>query len=142
MQKCIPLRLPIIIFFISFIISFFLIDIKVDLIYSTSPIVKISPECGSLRDHRINFTVNGFSNKSNIYWEFINSTGTVDTYRYFDSNETGGFNDYIIADSMFPDDYTVKFFDDENNDYIKDPNGKEAILKYKIPCDNVVFGKY
>ena len=142
MQKCIPLRLPIIIFFISFIISFFLIDIKVDLIYSTSPIVKISPECGSLRDHRINFTVNGLSNKSNIYWEFINSTGTVDTYGYFDSNETGGFNDYIIADSMFPDDYTVKFFDDENNDYIKDPNGKEAILKYKIPCDNVVFGKY
>ena len=121
---------------------FFLIDIKVDLIYSTSPIVKISPECGSLRDHRINFTVNGFSNNSNIYWEFINSTGTVDTYGYFDSNETGGFNDYIIADSMFPDDYTVKFFDDENNDYIKDPNGKEAILKYKIPCDNVVFGKY
>ena len=142
MQKCIPLRLPIIIFFISFIISFFLIDIKVDLIYSTSPIVKISPECGSLRDHRINFTVNGFSNNSNIYWEFINSTGTVDTYGYFDSNETGGFDDYIIADGMFPDDYTVKFFDDENNDYIKDSNGKEVILKYEIPCDKVVFGKY
>ena len=142
MQKCIPLRLPIIIFFISFIISFFLIDIKVDLIYSISPIVKISPECGRLGDHRINFTVNGFSNNSNIYWEFINSTGTVDTYGYFDSNETGGFDDYIIADGMFPDDYTVKFFDDENNDYIKDSNGKEVILKYEIPCDKVVFGKY
>ena len=142
MQKCIPLRLPIIIFFISFIISFFLIDIKVDLIYSTSPIVKISPECGSLGDHRINFTVNGFNNNSNIYWEFINSTGTVDTYGYFDSNETGGFNDYIIADGMFPDDYTVKFFDDANNDYIKDSKGKEIILKYEIPCDKVVFGQY
>ena len=142
MQKCIPLRLSIIIFFISFIISFFLIDIKVDLIYSISPIVKISPECGRLGDHRINFTVNGFSNNSNIYWEFINSTGTVDTYGYFDSNETGGFDDYIIADGMFPDDYTVKFFDDENNDYIKDSNGKEVILKYEIPCDKVVFGKY
>ena len=43
---------------------------------------------------------------------------------------------------MFPDDYTVKFFDDENNDYIKDSNGKEVILKYEIPCDKVVFGKY
>ncbi|HJT85650.1 MAG TPA: hypothetical protein VJ697_14305 [Nitrososphaeraceae archaeon] len=112
------------------------------MIYSTSPIVKISPECGRLGDHRINFTVNGFSNNSNIYWEFINSTGTVDTYGYFDSNETGGFDDYIIADGMFPDDYTVKFFDDEDNDYIKDSNGKEVILKYEIPCDKVVFGKY
>ena len=142
MQKPISLSLSIIIFFISFTISFFLIDIKIDLIYSTSPIVNISPECGSLRDHRINFTVNGFNNNSNIYWEFINSTGTVDTYGYFDSNETGGFNDYIIADGMFPDDYTVKFFDDKNNDYIKDSNGKEVILKYKIPCGKVVFGKY
>ena len=142
MQKPISLSLSIIIFFISFTISFFLKDIKIDLIYSTSPIVKISPECGRLGDHRINFTVNGFSNNSNIYWEFINSTGTVDTYGYFDSNETGGFDDYIIADGMFPDDYTVKFFDDEDNDYIKDSNGKEVILKYEIPCDKVVFGKY
>jgi hypothetical protein len=124
---------------LSFIVSFLLLGVEISLIYSTSPIVKISPECGTLRDHRINFTVNGFNSNGNIYWEFINSTGIVDTYGYFDSNGTGGFNDYIIADGMQPDNYTLRFFDDKNNDYMKDPNGKEVILNYEIPCNSVLF---
>ena len=125
---------------LSFIISFFLLSVGgIILTYSTSPIVKISPECGTLRDHRINFTVNGFNSNGNIYWEFVNSTGVVDTYGYFDSNGTGGFNDYIIADGMQPDNYTLRFFDDKNNDYIKDSNGREVILNYEIPCNSVLF---
>jgi hypothetical protein len=124
--------------YLSFIISF-LLSVEIALIYSTTPTVKISPECGTLRDHRINFTVNGFNSNGNIYWEFINSTGIVDTYGYFDSNGTGGFNDYIIADGMQPDNYTLRFFDDKNNDYVIDPNGKEVILKYEIPCNSVLF---
>jgi hypothetical protein len=125
---------------LSFIISFFLFSVGgIILTYSTSPIVKISPECGTLRDHRINFTVNGFNNNGNIYWEFVNSTGVVDTYGYFDSNGTGGFNDYIIADGMQPDNYTLIFFDDKNNDYIKDADGTEVILNYEIPCNSVLF---
>ena len=123
-----------------FIILFFLLNVGgIALTYSTSPIVKISPECGTLRDHRINFTVNGFNSNGNIYWEFINSTGVVDTYGYFNSNGTGGFNDYIIADDLFPDNYTLRFFEDKNNDYIKDSNGTEVILNYKIPCNRVLF---
>ena len=55
---------------LSFILSFFLMD--VELYSSTSPIVKILPECGTLKDHRINFTVNGFNSNGNIYWEIIN----------------------------------------------------------------------
>ncbi len=92
-----------------------------------------------LRDHRINFTVNGFNSNGNIYWEFINSEGKIDTYGYFDSNETGGFNDYIIADGMQPNNYTLRFFDDKNNDYVKDLNGAELILNYEIPCNGVLF---
>jgi hypothetical protein len=126
------------ILYLSFII-YFLLYVEIALIYSTSPIVKISPECGTLRDHRINFTVNGFNSNGNIYWEFINSTGIVDTYGYFDSNRTGGFNDYIIADGMQPDNYTLRFFDDKNNDYVIDPNGNEVILNYEIPCNSVLF---
>ncbi len=75
---------------LSFILSFFLMGVELNY-SSTSPIVKISPECGSLKDHRINFTVNGFNSNNNIHREFINSTGVVDTFGYFDSNETGGF---------------------------------------------------
>lgn len=123
---------------LSFILSFFLMDVELNY-SSTSPIVKISPECGTLKDHRINFTVNGFNSNGNIHWEFINSTGVVDTFGYFDSNETGGFNDYIIADDMQPDNYTLRFFDDKNNDYIKDMNGKEIIINYEIPCNSVLF---
>ncbi len=123
---------------LSFILSFFLIDIELNY-SSSSPIVKISPECGTLRDHRINFTVNGFNSNGNIHWEFINSTGVVDTFGYFDTNKTGGFNDYIIADSMQPDNYTLRFFDDKNNDYIKDIDGKEIIINYEIPCNSVFF---
>jgi hypothetical protein len=116
----------------------FLLYIETAVTY-TSPIVKISPECGTLRDHRINFTVNDFNSNGNIYWEFINSTGVVGTYGYFDSNGTGGFNDYIIADNLFPDNYTLRFFDDKNNDYIKDSNGTEVILNYEIPCNRVLY---
>ncbi|HET8856787.1 MAG TPA: hypothetical protein VFM28_04595 [Nitrososphaeraceae archaeon] len=123
---------------LSFILSFFLMDVELNY-SSTSPIVKISPECGTLKDHRINFTVNGFNSNGNIYWEFINSTGVADTFGYFDSNDTGGFNDYIIADSMQPDNYTLRFFDDKNNDYIKDIDGKEIIINYEIPCNSVFF---
>lgn len=123
---------------LSFILSFFLMDVELNY-SSTSPIVKISPECGTLKDHRINFTVNGFNSNGNIYWEFINSTGEVDTFGYFDSNGTGGFNDYIIADSMQPDNYTLRFFDDKNNDYFKDIDGKEIIINYEIPCNSVFF---
>lgn len=125
---------------LPFIIFVLLLNVGgIALTYSTSPIVKISPECGTLRDHRINFTVNGFNSNGNIYWEFINSTGVVDTYGYFNSNGTGGFNDYIIADDLFPDNYTLRFFDDKNNDYIKDSNGTEVILNYEIPCNRVLF---
>ena len=48
---------------LSFITFFFIFYVEFALTYSTSsPIVKISPECGTLKDHRINMTVNGFNN--------------------------------------------------------------------------------
>jgi len=97
-------------------------------------IVDIEPDCGKLKDHRINMTVNGFNKDGNVYWEFIKSDGYMDYYGYFDTNATGGFNDYTIADGLYPDNYTLRFFDDKNNDYIKDKNGLEMNLTYMIPC--------
>ena len=125
---------------LCFIISFFIFFyVEYTLTYSTSPIVKISPECGTLKDHRINMTVNGFNKNGNVYWEFITSKGIMDYYGYFDTNATGGFNDYTIVDGLLPDMYTLRFFDDKNNDYIKDPNGAEVILDYEIPCNSVLI---
>ena len=125
---------------LCFITSFFIFFyVDYTLTYSTSPIVIISPQCGTLKDHRINMTVNGFNKNGNVYWEFITSKGIMDYYGYFDTNATGGFNDYTIADGLLPDMYTLRFFDDKNNDYIKDPNGAEVILDYEIPCNIVLF---
>ena len=38
---------------------------------------------------------------------------------YFDSNGTRRFNDYIFEDGLKPDKYTLRFFDDINNNYVK-----------------------
>lgn len=48
---------------VSLTISFFIYDIKVEIvpIVAESPIVKIFPDCGALSDHKIFFKVNGFS---------------------------------------------------------------------------------
>ena len=111
-------------------------------IYAIKPIVQVSPECGKLSDHRVNFTVNGFNRDGNVYWEFINSTGFVDPYGYFATNNTGGFDDYVIADDIYPDDYVISFFDDKNNDFMKDDNGVEVNVTYSIPCKSPLLDKF
>jgi hypothetical protein len=122
-------------------ISSFTISIILEIVSVNAefPIVRISPERGTTRDHKIDFTVNGFNPNKNVHWEFVKSKGNIDVYGYFETDEFGGFDEYIIADEMKPDTYTLRFFDDENNDFIKDPNGSEIILRYQIPCDNFIF---
>ncbi len=125
-------------FFSSFliIVLIFISLSQLHPIYGTKQVIAdIEPNCGLLKDHRINMTVNGFNKNGIIYWEFINSKGIIDYYGYFDTNSTGGFNDYTIADGLFPDIYTLRFFDDKNNDYFKDPNGLEINLTYAVPCN-------
>src|SRR5215207_3733450 len=122
-------------------ISFFIYSIKMEIIpiVAESPIVKIFPDCGALSDHKIFFTVNGFSPNGNVHWEFIDSKGNIDSYGYFETNGFGSFNEFIIADEMTADIYILRFFDDKNNNFIKDPNGSEVIITYPIPCANPIF---
>lgn len=49
-----------------------------------------------MRDHRIDFTVNSFNPNGNVHWEFVNSKGNIDVYGYFETDEFGGFDEYII----------------------------------------------
>jgi hypothetical protein len=54
---------------LSLILSFlfFLNLLNFHIIYANRPIVDVEPDCGVLRDHRINMTVNGFNENSNVY---------------------------------------------------------------------------
>lgn len=63
--------------------------------------------------------INGFNPNGNVDWEFVDSKGIQDQYGYFETNETGGFNDYTIAEELEPDTYTLRFFDDKDIDYIR-----------------------
>ena len=88
---------------------------------------------------KIFFTVNGFSPNGNVHWEFIDSKGNIDSYGYFETDEFGGFEEYIIAEVIKPDIYTLRFFDDKNNNFLKDFNGSEVIINYQVPCANPIF---
>jgi hypothetical protein len=59
--------------------SFFTISITFETVSvnAESPIAKLSLECGILRDHRIDFTVNGFTPNGNVHWEFVDSNGNI-----------------------------------------------------------------
>ena len=98
------------------------------------PIIHIEPECGSLKDHQINFTVNWFKPNSIVHWQIINSENEIDSFGYFKTNQTGGFADSTIADDLIPDTYKINIFDDKDNNYKIDKDGKELSLKYQIPC--------
>ena len=121
--------------------SFFTISITLETasVNAESPIAKLSLECGILRDHRIDFTVNGYTPNGNVHWEFVDSNGNINAYGYFETDEFGRFYEYIITDKMTPDTYFLRNFDDNNNDFIKNSNGSKVILNYQIPCDNVIF---
>jgi len=126
---------------VSLTISFFIYDIKVEIvpIVAESPIVKIFPDCGALSNHKIFFEVTGFSPNGNVHWEFIDSKANIDSYGYFETDEFGGFEEYIIAEVTKPDIYILRFFDDKNNNFLKDFNGSEVIINYQIPCANPIF---
>ena len=126
---------------VSLTISFFIYDIKVEIvpIVAESPIVKIFPECGALSDHKIFFEVTGFSPNGNVHWEFIDSKENIDSYGYFETDEFGGFEEYIIAEVTKPDIYILRFFDDKNYNFLKYFNGSEVIINYQIPCSNPIF---
>ena len=129
----------IIIFFYLVFSAIFVIIEQIHSISAESPNVEIFPECGALTDHRVYFPVNGFNPNGNVHWEFIDSKGNIDSYGYFETNEFGSFNEVIIADEMTADIYILRFFDDKNNNFIKDPNGSEVIINYQIPCANPIF---
>jgi hypothetical protein len=99
------------------------------------PIVDISPTCGP---HEPGFNIvinaNGFKANSNVAYKFVDSNSKIPLYGYFETNNTGGFNDVTFADDLKEDKYKLYFADDANSDGTFDIGAKKVYANVSIPC--------
>lgn len=99
------------------------------------PTVDISPTCGP---HEPGFNIvinaNGFKANSTVAYKFVDSNSKIPLYGYFETNQTGGFNDVTFADDLRPDKYKLYFADDANSDGVFDIGAKRIYANVSIPC--------
>ena len=99
------------------------------------PKVHISPTCGP---HEPGFNIvinaNGFKANSNVAYKFVGSDSKIPLYGYFETNNTGGFNDVTFADDLKEDKYKMYFADDANSDGAFDIGAKKVYANVSIPC--------
>ena len=99
------------------------------------PKVDISPTCGP---HEPGFNIvinaNGFKANSNVAYKFVGSDSKIPLYGYFETNNTGGFNDVTFADDLKQDKYKMYFADDANSDGAFDIGAKKVYANVSIPC--------
>jgi len=99
------------------------------------PIVDISPTCGPPEPgFNIVINANGFKANSTVAYKFVGSDSKIPLYGYFETNQTGGFNDVTFADDLLPDKYKLYFADDSNSDGIFDIGAKRIYANVTIPC--------
>lgn len=103
---------------------------------SEEPKVKINYECGTL-DINARLNVNGFEPNSTVSWIVVSpkvESGFI--FGYFDTNSTGGFNEFTHLSELEESDYSVQVFDDSNADGIPDEGKKmfTATMSPPIPC--------
>ena len=100
------------------------------------PVVDISPTCGpSEPGFNIVINANGFSPNSTVAYKFVTSESKIPLYGYFETNQTGGFNDVTFADDLLPGKYKLYFADDANADGVFDIGAKRVYANVSLPCD-------
>lgn len=101
------------------------------------PSVDISPTCGPAEPgFNIVINANGFMPNSTVAYKFVNSNSTIPLYGYFETNQTGGFNDVTFADDLLPGKYKLYFGDDSNADGVFDIGAKRIYANLSLPCEN------
>jgi hypothetical protein len=99
------------------------------------PVVEISPTCGPPEPgFNIVINANGFKANSTVAYKFVDSNSKIPLYGYFETNQTGGFNDVTFADDLLPDQYKLYFADDDNSDGVFDIGAKRIFANVSIPC--------
>ena len=99
------------------------------------PKVDISPTCGPA-DPGFNIVINanGFKANSTVAYKFVGNDSKIPLYGYFETNNTGGFNDVTFADDLKEDKYKLYFADDANSDGAFDIGAKRVYANVSIPC--------
>jgi len=99
------------------------------------PKVDISPTCGPAEPgFNIVINANGFKANSTVAYKFVGNDSKIPLYGYFETNNTGGFNDVTFADDLKEDKYKLYFGDDSNSDGTFDIGAKRIYANVSIPC--------
>ena len=99
------------------------------------PKVDVSPTCGPAEPgFNIVINANGFKANSTVAYKFVGNDSKIPLYGYFETNNTGGFNDVTFADDLKEDKYKLYFADDANSDGAFDIGAKRVYANVSIPC--------
>ncbi len=101
-----------------------------------TPTVEISPSCGPA-DPGFNIVINanGFAPNSTVAYKLVGSDSKIPLYSYFDTNNTGGFNEVTFADDLKEGHYKMYFADDTNNDGTFDIGAPRVYANLTLPCE-------
>ena len=124
--------------FISTVFAFAIFGLT-SIIYLTAfaePKVDVSPTCGPAEPgFNIVINANGFKANSTVAYKFVGNDSKIPLYGYFETNNTGGFNDVTFADDLKQDKYKLYFGDDANSDGAFDIGAKRIYANVSIPCE-------
>lgn len=122
--------------FISLCLSLFSLNILNIYGQSDEPKVEINYECGTI-DINARLNVNGFEPNSTVSWIVVSpdiESGYI--FGYFNTNSTGGFNEFTHLSELTNSDYSVQIFDDADEDGNPDEGKKmfTAEMSPPLPC--------
>lgn len=100
-----------------------------------NPATILTPICGPVEGFNFDIMTNGFAPDRIVHWELLDKDQQPALLGYFETNQTGGFNETSYATDILPGKYQLHLYDDKDNDAHEDSIGKETFTELSIPCD-------
>ena len=92
------------------VVSFILIGCNHSYIIFAESVVQLNPACGPARSgFNVFISGSGFDPGASIRWNLIDSQGQIFLNGYYQTNDTGGFNDIAFLSDLKPDNYEMNF---------------------------------
>lgn len=95
----------------------------------------VTPICGPTDGFDFKITTNGFAPDRIVHWELLDKEQQPALLGYFETNNTGGFNETSYIADVLPGKYQLHLYDDKDNDAQEDFVGKEIFTGLSIPCE-------